>query len=217
MFPGFGTLLNASLVLVGSSLGLIFSRYVPERIRESVFMGIGIFTILIGIRFVTENKPDLLKVFASLIVGSLLGHILHLEEHLSKLTGKDKSLLGAFISSSLLFTVGPMTLTGCILEATRGDSSLLITKSLMDGFSSILLATSMGRGVALSSGFILLFQGGITALAYFLGHILQPQSIANILCVGGVLMVVVGLRMLEVPLRVSTVNLLPSLILSLFL
>ncbi len=216
MFPTFGTLVNAGLVLVGASVGLLISRSVPERLKTSVLQGIGLFTLLLGLKLISENKPELLKVFFLLVLGSVIGGFLKLEERIEGLTNTQSDLAKGFVSASLLFTVGPMTLMGCILEGAKGDSSLILSKAFMDGFSSIVLASSIGKGVVFSAFYVLLFQGSITLLAYFYGEFLREQSMANALFIGGGLMVLTALKIFDLLKKVKVLNLMPALVLSLF-
>ncbi len=216
MFPTFGTLVNAGLVLAGSSVGLLISKNLPERLKTSVMQGIGLFTLLLGIRLISENKPELLKVFFLLIIGSLIGAFLKLEERIDALTSMQANLAKGFVSASLLFTVGPMTLMGCVLEGAKGDSSLILSKAFMDGASSIILASSLGKGVAFSALYVLLFQGSITLLAYFYGEFLREQSVSNALFIGGGLMVLTALKIFDLLKGIKVLNLMPALVLSLF-
>ncbi|WPM31671.1 DUF554 domain-containing protein [Hydrogenobacter sp. T-2] len=216
MFPTFGTLVNAGLVLVGSSVGLLISKNLPERLKTSVMQGIGLFTLLLGIKLISENKPELLKVFFLLVIGSLIGSFLKLEERIEALTKTQSDLAKGFVSASLLFTVGPMTLMGCILEGAKGDSSLILSKAFMDGFSSIILASSLGKGVAFSALYVLIFQGSITLLAYLYGEFLKEQSMSNALFIGGGLMVLTALKIFDLLKNVKVLNLMPALVLSLF-
>ncbi|MFN3813665.1 MAG: DUF554 family protein, partial [Aquificaceae bacterium] len=122
-----------------------------------------------------------------------------------------------FISASLLFTVGPITLMGCILEGARGDSTLILSKAFMDGFSSIILASSLGGGVLLSSLYVLVFQGSITLLAYLYGDFLSERAISNSLFIGGGLMLLTSLRIFGILKEIKLLDLLPSLPLALLL
>lgn len=216
MFPTFGTLVNSVLILVGSSLGLLISRSVPDRLKTSVMQGIGLFTLLLGIKLISENKPELLKVFFLIVAGSLIGSFFKLEERIEALTNTRSDLAKGFVSASLLFTVGPMTLIGCILEGAKGDSSLILSKAFMDGFSSVILSSSFGKGVAFSALYVLIFQGYITLLAYFYGEFLREQSMANTLFIGGGLMVLTSMKIFDLLKGVKILNLMPALVLSLF-
>ncbi|WP_448583340.1 DUF554 family protein [Thermocrinis sp.] len=212
MFVGFGTLVNAVLILVGSTLGLYAKRYIPERLKNGITHAIGVFTILLGIKLLIENRPEILKIFFLLIFGGGIGYMLRLEERIEKLSGEKKS---GFLTASLLFTIGPMTFMGCFLEATKGDSSLLVSKAFMDGISSTILSSIFGKGVLLSTFYVLVFQGALTLGFYFLGDFVKPQSTANALFLGGGLLVVLGLKILELLNHVKLINFLPSLLLSL--
>lgn len=216
MFPTFGTLVNAGLVVAGASVGLFISRAVPERLKVAVLQGIGLFTLTLGVKLISENKPELLKVFFLLVVGSLIGSFLRLEERLENLTQSSSDTARGFISASLLFTVGPMTLMGCILEGARGDSSLILSKAFMDGFSSIILSSSLGKGVVFSAVYLLFFQGSITLLAYFYGEFLKEQAMANALFIGGGLMVLTSMKILDILKQIRVLNLMPALVLALF-
>ena len=157
-----------------------------------------------------------MKVFFLLIIGSLIGAFLKLEERIDALTSMQADLAKGFVSASLLFTVGPMTLMGCILEGAKGDSSLILSKAFMDGASSIILASSLGKGVAFSALYVLLFQGSITLLAYFYGEFLREQSVSNALFIGGGLMVLTALKIFDLLKGIKVLNLMPALVLSLF-
>lgn len=216
MFPTFGSIINAGLVLGGSLLGLRFSSLIPERFNKVVLHSIGLFTLLLGVRLVVENKPELLKVFFLLVIGSLIGTFLSLEERLEALTSSSSEVSKGFVSASLLFTVGPMTLMGCILEGVKGDSSLLISKAFMDGFSSIILSSSLGKGVVLSAFYVLFFQGSITIIAYFYGEFIAQQSMANAFFIGGGLLMLSALKIMGLLENFKLLNLMPALILALF-
>ncbi len=217
MFPGFGTLVNFLLILAGSYLGIKGSSYINPKLREGVIHGIGFFTLLLGLKLILENEPQTLKVFLILLMGTAAGYVLDLEGRVESLSRGGEAFTRAFVTSSVLFTVGPMTLLGCILEGTKGDSSLILSKAAMDGFSSIILASSLGKGVVFSSLFVLLFQGSITMLAYLFGDFIDKQSMANSLFIGGGIMVVISFKLWGLLRDIKSVNLLVPLVVSLFL
>jgi len=217
MFPGFGTLVNFLLVILGSLVGLKGARFINPKLRDGVIHGIGLFTFLLGVKLILENRPETLKVFFIILFGTAVGYLLDLEGKVERLSKGGADFTNAFVTSSVLFTVGPMTLLGCILEGTKGDSSLILSKATMDGFSSIILSSSLGRGVLFSAFFVLIFQGSITLLAFFFGEFLDPQSMANSLFIGGGIMVVIALKLWGLLKEVKSVNLLVPLIASLFL
>ncbi len=216
MFPGFGTLVNTVLVLLGSYIGLKGARYINPRLREGIVHAIGLFTLLLGVKLILENKPETLKVFILLLIGGALGYLIDIEGKIESFSKGGKDFTEAFVASSVLFTVGPMTLLGCILEGAKGDSSLILSKATMDGFSSIILASSLGRGVMFSAFFVLVFQGSITLLAYTFGEFLDKQAMSNSLFIGGGLMVVIALKLWGLLGEVKSVNLTLPMVLALF-
>ncbi|GBC88358.1 putative membrane protein YdfK [bacterium HR13] len=216
MFPGFGTLVNASLILLGSFVGLRASRYIPTSLKDGAINAIGLFTLMLGVKLIYENKPETLKVFFTILIGSALGHLAKIEESLHELLkNRGGDSLSGFVSASVLFTVGPMTLLGCILEGTKGDSTLILSKAFMDGFSSIILSSSLGKSVAFSAFFVLIFQGSLTMLAFYLGSFLPKDSMSNALFVGGGLMLLTGAKILGLLERIKVLNFFPSLFISL--
>ncbi len=213
---GTGTAVNFILVLIGSYLGIRFGSFIPDRIREAIVHSIAIFTILLGIHLIIDHKAQMIKVFSILIVGTFLGYTLKIQERLETLVSNSKNFVSAFLTASALFSIGPMTLMGCILEATKGDSSLLISKSLMDGTTSVFLASLMGKGVMASSFFVLFYQGFITALAYFFGDFLNPSSLSNAMFIGGGILIVIGFQILGMLKEVRTLNIFPTFLIAIF-
>jgi uncharacterized membrane protein YqgA involved in biofilm formation len=214
MFLGFGTVVNFGLVLLGSSFGLWARRGIPERLRVGVMHAIGIFTLLLGVKLLVENKPETIKVFFLLVFGGGLGYLLSLEERLERLSQGFRG--SGFLTASLLFTVGPLTFTGCLLEAVKGDSGLLLSKAFMDGISSTLLSATFGKGVLFSAFYVLFFQLSLTFAFYFFGNFISPQAMANTLFLGGGLMLALGLKILGLLEEAKPLNLMPSLLLSVF-
>ena len=216
MFPGLGTAVNVVLILLGSLVGLKGREYIPPNLIRGMLHAEALFTILLGINLVLENKPQTLKVFFILLVGTSVGYLFRLEERLEGLMPEGKDFVRAFVASSALFGIGPMTLLGCILEGAKGDSTLLILKALMDGLSSIILSSTLGKGVMLSAGFILIYQGSITFLAYFFGEFLEPQSIKNAMFIGGGILFFIGLQLAGISREIKLLNVFPALIIALF-
>lgn len=217
MFPGFGTLVNVGLVLIGSYLGIKGARFINPKLRTGIIHGIGLFTLILGARLIVDNRPETLKVFLILLFGTAIGYIIDLEGRIENLSKGRSEVARGFMTASILFTVGPMTLLGCILEGTKGDSSLILSKATMDGLSSVILASALGSGVMLSSIFVLLFQGSITLLAFFFGEFLEPQAMANSLFIGGGIMILIALKLWGLLGEVKSVNFLVPLVIALFL
>ncbi|MEN3033516.1 MAG: DUF554 family protein [Aquificaceae bacterium] len=205
MFIGFGSLLNASLVLTGSIIGLIAGKRLPEGIITSIRGAIGVFTLLLGIDLINRGDADLIRAFFCLSLGAIVGWFLRRKARF-EFSQYEKGFIGA----SLIFSVGPLTFLGCILEGTKGDSSILISKSLMDGFSAIFLSASLGRGVIVSAGFVLIFQLFLTYLAFVMGQALSERVISRALFVGGGLLILSALDILGLEMKIKPIDMLPG-------
>jgi len=218
-----GTLINAGAVIAGGTLGLLLKKNMPERITTIYFQAIGLFTMAIGISMVYKMQ-HILIVVSSLAVGSLIGEWLNLEGGAERLSiyfkrklriGSEKFSEG-LTTAFLMFCIGSMTILGSIQEGTGGSPNLLMTKSLMDGFSSILLASAFGVGVLVSAIPLLLFQGGITLLAMYAGTFFTPEIIQGLTSVGGILLIGLGINILEIK-RLRILNMIPALLIVAFL
>lgn len=218
----YGTLINGACIIVGSLLGLFFTK-IPERYKETVMHGIGLAVILIGLQmaFTTEK---IVVVLLSLLTGAIIGELLHVEEGLnrlgawigSKFTTKNKnfSVAQGFITASLIFVIGAMSVIGALDSGIRGDHEILITKGIIDGFVALVLTTTLGFGVIFSVVPVVIYQGGIALLATQITKWL-PESFLNgfiveLTAVGGLLIVAIGLNLLKIT-QIRIGNLLPSL------
>lgn len=213
-----GTLVNTAAVLVGGSIGMVFKKAMPEKIKSIYFQAIGLFTIAIGISMVWEMERILLIV-TSLALGSLVGEWLGIEASVEKLSeylkrrlkiGNEKFSEG-LITSFLLFCVGSMTILGTIQEGTGVSSDLLFTKSFMDFFSAILLASAFGLGVVISAIPLLIFQGLLTLIAMLASDFFTPEIIQGLTNIGGVLLIGLGINILEIK-KLRIMNMLPALL-----
>ena len=213
-----GTLVNTAAVVVGGSLGLILKKNLPERYTSIYFQAIGLFTLAIGISMVWELN-HILIVVGSLALGALSGEWLQLEKRTDKLSEllRRKLKLGnerfteGLITAFLLFCVGSMTIVGAIQEGTGESSDLLLTKSLMDFFSAMLLASALGSGVVFSAIPLLLFQGSITLLSMYASQFFTPDIIKGLTNTGGILLLGLAINILEIK-RLRIMNMLPSLV-----
>lgn len=219
-----GTLLNVGTVIAGTLLGrAVGSRFTP-RIRESVMHGIGLMTIVIGITQVLKGENPLI-VLGAMVLGAITGELLHLEAGIDRLgafaerkltrgeveTGGGDFARG-FVVTSILFCVGPMTLLGCLDDGLRGDYQVLALKATLDGISALAFASALGWGVMLSALTVLVVQGALTLGAGILAPYMQDQAlVAHLTAAGGVMMIGLGIRILEIrPIRVA--NFLPALL-----
>ncbi|NPA06370.1 MAG: DUF554 domain-containing protein [Chloroflexi bacterium] len=221
-----GTWINIATVLVGGSLGLLFGARLPERARQTVFHGLGVFTLLLGVAMFLDSQNPI-RVLLALLLGGLIGEALHIEDRLASLgawferrftsgsaAGTSSRFVQGFLTASLLFCVGPMTILGSIQDGLTGDYQILATKATMDGFAALAFASTMGIGVLFSVVVILLYQGGLTLLAAQLQGVFSEAMLAELNGAGGVLLVALALSsLLEVrPIRVG--NLLPALVIA---
>ena len=224
-----GTLLNIATVLIGGILGLVFGARIPERFKSTVIAGMGLFTFAMGVQmFLKTNNP--LIVLGALLIGALLGEWWKIEDGLRNLGAilekrfaRDDSTEGSarfapygdfvrgFLTASLLFCVGPMTILGSIQDGLTGDYSLLAVKSVLDGFAALAFASTLGVGVLFSSVIILVYQGGISLLAGELSAIVTDPMMAEMTAAGGVILMGLALSsLLEIkPIRVG--NFIPAL------
>jgi uncharacterized membrane protein YqgA involved in biofilm formation len=225
-----GTILNVAAVVLGTTVGLIVGARMPERIQQTLINGLGLFTIAVGLalslRFMLEpDRPvaDDLAVLGGLLGGAVIGELLRLADRLDALgawfqrrlaRGERPSRVSeAFVTASIVFCVGPLTILGSIQNGLTGDIQLLAVKSLLDGIAAIAFAAALGAGVYLSAATVLVVQGGISVAALLLGANLDPRLVAAASVVGGLLLVGVGLRLLEIR-DIRVVNFLPGLILA---
>jgi hypothetical protein len=219
-----GTLLNILTVLIGGGLGLAFGSRLPERVRETVLNGLGLFTIAIGLQM-TFKSQNMLIGLGSLLLGGILGEWWGIDGRLKQLgawlearfakgeQGGAKFIKG-FVTASLVFCVGPMTILGSINDGLRGDLQLLAIKSVLDGFASLAFASTLGLGVLFSAITIAVYQGLLTVLAAQAQAWLTEPMIAEMTAVGGILIMGIGVgSLLEIkPIRVG--NFLPALIIA---
>ncbi len=213
-----GTFVNAGAVIVGGIAGMLFNKSMPDRFKTIYFQAVGLFTIAIGISMVW-NMQHILIVVSSLAIGSLLGEWWNLEAGAEKMSEylKKKLHIGSerftegLITAFLLYCIGAMTIVGAINEGTGGSSEVLLTKSLMDGFSSVILASAFGVGVIVSAIPLIIFQGGITLLAMYAGSFFTQDIILGLTSVGGILLIGLGINILEIK-RLRIMNMLPSLL-----
>ncbi len=213
-----GTIVNTVAVITGAAIGIILKKNMPVRLSNIYFQAIGLFTIAIGISMVWELK-HILIVVGSLAIGSLVGEWLNLESATEKLSnylkrrlkiGNEKFSEG-LITAFLLFCIGSMTILGAIQEGTGVSSDLLFTKSLMDFFSSIILASAFGVGVLVAALPLFLFQGGLTLLAMGASHFFTPEIIHGLTNIGGILLIGLGINILDIK-KIKVINMLPSLV-----
>jgi hypothetical protein len=225
-----GTLLNVATVLAGTVIGLLIGARMPERMRASLTTGLGFFTILIsvsmGLRIFNDpaaQAGDELAVLAAVLAGVAIGEALRLHDGLEWLgewfqrrlstTVRPSRVAEGFVTASLVFCVGPLTILGSIENGLTGDISLLAIKSLLDGVASVAFAAVLGPGVALSAITVLVVQGVIAGAAFLIRDVMDPVTIVAITSTGGMILLGVALRLLELK-AVRVASFLPALVLA---
>src|SRR5574341_820463 len=229
-----GTILNIVTVLIGSALGMLIGDRLPRRARETVLRALGLTTLAIGVKMFFTSQNELIPLGA-MLVGGLLGEWWRIEDRLHALgawlerqvargkqdgeesaEGQDPAqrFIRGFVTASLLFCVGPMTVIGSIQDGLTGDYRLLAIKSVLDGFAALAFASSLGVGVMFSALVILVYQGGLSLLAHQADALLTEPMIAEMTATGGVIIVGLAISsLLEIkPIRVG--NYLPALIIA---
>ena len=212
-----GTIINVGAIIIGGLIGLIFRDRFPERITQTALQVMGIFTILVGIQMGLQGREPIF-ILVSLAGGAILGEIIRIEDRLDnfgkwiekQLKVTQGSPAKGFIYASLVFAVGSMAIVGSVADGVRGDHSILVTKSMMDGIISIPFAAGMGPGALGSAVTILVYQGSLTLLARELQSFFSPEVITELTAVGGVLVVGIGINILGLQ-KIKVANFLPAL------
>lgn len=220
-----GTLVNTAAVIIGSLLGLLLKKGIPEKLSDIITKGLGLCVLYIGISGCLKGTNPLITIL-SMVVGAVIGQLLDLDRHLNglgdKLGNRFKKGTGSinisqgFVTASLLFCVGSMTIVGSLQSGLTGNHEMLFTKSMLDFISAIILTSSLGIGVLLSAAFVLVFQGSITLLASWVQPFLSDYAIAEMTCVGSLLIIALGLNMLGIA-KIKAMNLLPAIFVPLIL
>ncbi len=213
-----GTIVNVSTIILGSIIGILFRSKLPERFIKIVFQGIGLFTLVLGVSMALKSSHLLVMVF-SLIIGGIIGELIRLETRIENLANQLKSKFKfgndrfseGMVTAFLLYCMGSMTILGAIEEGLGNGFDLLLTKSIMDGFASIALASAFGAGVAFSVVPLLIYQGGLTILSAFLGDYFSEVITTDLTAVGGMLLVGLGINILEIK-KIKVLNLLPAIL-----
>lgn len=220
-----GTLINVVTVLLGGLLGMILGSRLPERLKNTVVAGLGLFTLAIGIQMFLKTQNSLI-VLGSLLVGGLLGEWWRIEDGLQAFGGwlerrflrgeadglSQARFIKGFLTASLLFCIGPMAILGAVQDGLTGDYSLLAVKSVMDGFAALAFASSLGIGVLFSVVVVLIYQGGISLLASQVQSVVSPAMMNEMTAVGGILLLAIAISSLLEIKKIRTGNFLPALL-----
>ncbi len=215
------TVVNALAVVIGAVLGRLLQTHIKEDFKRVVSIGAGIMTIILGVRMSLESSRIVFLALA-LIIGGILGEWWRIEDGILSLGGLLKKTFArkeigqdfayGFLTASVLFCVGAMTLVGAFRAGTEGNYELIFTKSVLDGFMAIVLTAALGIGVAFSAATILVYQGGLTLAAVWLKPLVTDVLLKEITGVGGALVLMIGINLLGLA-RLKTANFIPALLL----
>ncbi|MEG6584422.1 DUF554 domain-containing protein [Dendrosporobacter sp. 1207_IL3150] len=212
-----GTLVNSAAVLAGSAVGLLLKSGLPVRYQQTIMQGLALAVGIIGLQMAFKTQ-NILIVILSLVMGAVIGELIDIDSLLNRignwLTVKLGTTYGnvgeGFVTASLVYCVGAMAVVGSIQDGLTGDSSTLYAKSMLDGISAIVFASTLGIGVALSSVSIFLYQGTITLLAGTFTTLLSTAMITELTATGGILIIAISILMLEIK-KIKVANLLPAI------
>lgn len=216
-----GVLVNVATVILGSIIGLVFKKGISEKYSDAVMKGIGFCTILIGVQGMLKGE-NVLVAIVSMVLGAIIGTAADIDKRLNsagdflskKLKKNDSDKVGiaeGFVTASLLFCVGAMTIVGSLNSGLKGDHTMIFTKSVLDLFSSMMLSASLGIGVIFAAIFVFVFQGGIVLLAGVLEPLLSDAAIAEITCVGSLMILALGFNLTGMA-KFKVANYLPALL-----
>ncbi len=214
-----GTIVNTAAIVIGSIVGLLLKGEIPKRFNDMIMKALGMSVLYIGISGSLKSTDTLLLIL-SLIFGAIIGEFVDIDKWLNdlgqaienrfKALGKGGNIAEGFVSASLLFCIGSMAIVGSIQSGLEGDHTMLFIKSMLDGITSIIYASSMGIGVIFSGAAVFLYQGAITIASGFLGNILQDGQIANITGIGSILIMGLGFNLLGIT-KIKVANFLPAI------
>jgi len=218
-----GTIANAGAIIIGGIAGSFFRKGISERFSNIIMTVLGLFTLVLGMMFAVDSQNALVVVF-SLVIGSVIGEWIDIEKRMNdlgdyvqdKLNSGEGSFSKGFVTASLLFCVGTMSIMGSLQSGLMNDHKILLMKSILDGTISVVFASTLGIGVVLSSLPVLVYQGSIALLASSVAPYLSEAVITEMTAVGGVLLVGMGINLLEIR-KLKVGNMLPAIFLPIIL
>lgn len=220
--PGLGTLVNSGVIILGSLIGLLLKRGLPEKWQETMINSIALCVFIIGIQMAMKTD-NIIIVIISLVIGSIIGEIIDIEDGMnglgawlgSKLSKESGSIAGqiaeGFVNSSILFCTGAMAIVGSIQDGLSGDCSTLFAKATLDGIIALILTANVGVGVMLSAITVGIYQGSITLMAGFVEPYITEVILQEITASGGVMIMAIGTNMLRIT-KIRIGNMLPGML-----
>lgn len=213
-----GTFINVAAIIVGSLIGLLLHKNIPDRIKLIVFQGLGLSTLLIGFQMAFKTDNILVVIF-SILIGGIIGEAIDLDRYVEragdflkhKIKSRHEHFTIGFMAATLIYCVGAMAILGPMNEGLKGDRTLMYTKAMLDGFTSIALSATYGIGVIFSIIPVLLYQGSITLLSSSVQQLASTHIINQLTAVGGLMILGIGLNLLDIK-KIKVTNLLPALL-----
>lgn len=217
-----GTIVNSIAIIVGGLLGIFLKRGIPERYKLTIMQGIGLSALVIGLLGALDTDNMLLMVI-SIVVGTIIGEAIKIEDRLeglgklleARFGSKESGIVKGFVTASLIYCIGAMAIMGALESGLTGNHEILFTKSILDGITSIIFASSLGIGVVLSSLAVFIYQGLITLGAAFIKPFLVGDVIKEMSSVGGLLIVAISFNILEIK-KIRVGNMLPAIFIPIF-
>ena len=221
-----GTIVNTIAVIIGASIGMFFKKGIPQKLSDTMMKGLGLCTLFLGISGSLDGQNSLILII-SMVVGALIGEGVDLDAKLNRLgnwlenkfkskDGSKVSIAEGFVSASLLFCVGAMTIVGSLQSGLQGNHEMLFNKSMLDFVAAIIFASTMGVGVMVSAAFVFIYQGAITLLAQWVAPVLSDVVIAEMNCVGSVIIIGLALNMLGIT-KLKVMNYVPAIFIPILL
>ena len=215
-----GVIINVITVLLGSSIGLLFKKGIPEKVSQAAMTGLGACTLYIGISGAFSGENPLILI-ASVVLGAISGTLINIDGAINRFAdglekrfqkkGKGVSIAEGIVSATLLFCVGSMTVTGSIQAGLTGDNSILITKATLDLVSSMMLASALGVGVLLAAFPVFVIQGGLVLLAGLIAPLLSAGATNEMTCAGSVLIMMIGTNLMGMT-KIKVADFLPAIL-----
>lgn len=215
-----GVIVNVITVIIGSCIGLLFKKGIPERVSRAAMTGLGACTLYIGISGSLCGENPLILI-ASVVLGAITGTLLNIDGAINRLAKKAEekfnkqssktSLAEGLVSATLLFCVGSMTVTGSIQAGLTGDNTVLITKATLDLVSSMMLASSLGLGVLLSSVSVFVIEGGLVLLAGVISPLMSAGAVNEMTCAGSLLIIMIGTNLMGIT-KIKVADFLPAIL-----
>lgn len=215
-----GVMVNVITVIIGSCVGLLFRKGIPQRVSQAAMIGLGACTLYIGLSGSLCGE-NVLVVIAAVVLGAIVGTLLNIDGAINRLAqrvetkfqkdGKKVSIAQGLVSATLLFCVGSMTVTGSLQAGLTGDDSVLITKAMLDLVSSMMLASSLGVGVLFAAVSVLVIQGGLVLLSELIAPVMSTGAINEMTCAGSLLIMMIGTNLMGIT-KIKVADFLPAIL-----